>query len=448
MADAGGVGGVGGGSGVGGGAGTGDSAGASSGGVGGAGEGSSGGASTGACSASDASGGFGGTSDTDGADAGFSGALGAASASFGSDGANCGPASAGVDGAVDGQAPGTVSDAAAAFGAGVMSEAVSSFDTIDQTLGAIGPSPFSMDLSTSPFAFSPTLAQSIDDPAFAQDVPVDYVAVDDIGFFGTVTGRVAETFTDVYSTPLGPGPEYRDFVSPMTAPSGNPVQDALTAPFRAFNEALFVGAPTLLDAAGRGVTGAYYAGVDIGVETAKALGMEENSAERLARDVKAMPEAFAGMPGALAPARVGPFVEATVPARAVTRAEALAEVRAEAARRNIGILTDADPEVKAYMDAAAKREGVAPEDLHASTIGDTIMVREAVADDVRVLREEMIHVDQQQNMQIGVGVDTRVDAEIAARQTMLDNAKDWALTQDEINEITREIETIRDRGRY
>lgn len=443
MADAGGVGGVGGssGGGVGGGAGAGDSAG----GLGGTGDGTS---SGGTCSASDASGGFGsasdGASETASAGVGFSDALGAASASFGSDGATCGPGSTGVDG----QAPGTVSGAAAAFGAGVMSEAVSSFDTIDQTLGAIGPSPFSMDLSASPFGFSPTLAQSIDDPAFSQDVPMEYVAVDDIGFFGTVTGRVAETFTDVYSTPLGPGPEYRDFVSPMTAPSGNPVQDALTAPFRAFNEALFVGAPTLLDAAGRGVTGGYYAGVDIGVETAKALGWDENDAERLARDVKAMPEAFAGMPGALAPARVGTVVEAAVPARAVTRAEALAEVRAEAARRNIGILTDADPEVKAYMDAAAKREGVAPEDLHASTIGDTIMVREAVADDVRVLREEMIHVDQQQNMQIGVGVDTRVDAEIAARQTMLDNAKNWALTPDEINEITREIETIRDRGRY
>ncbi|KMO27453.1 hypothetical protein [Methylobacterium aquaticum] len=145
------------------------------------------------------------------------------------------------------------------------------------------------------------------------------------------------------------------------------------------------------------------------------------------------------------PGQIGPQSFAN---GAVTREQALAEVRADAARDGIEIMTDADPEVKRYMDDAARREGIDPDALHALTLGDMIFVREARQDDVRVLREELIHTAQQRGMEIGVDTDPRTSSELDAREELLKNAERWALTPEEINEIQQEIIEIKSRGKY
>ena len=112
------------------------------------------------------------------------------------------------------------------------------------------------------------------------------------------------------------------------------------------------------------------------------------------------------------------------------------------------IVTDRDPDVKAYLDDAARREGIAPEDMHASTLGDTIVVRDHLRDDVVTLREELEHVRQQREGRVSVGADgfdTRVDLEIEARERMLERDD---LTVAERAQIQGEIDTIRERGRY
>jgi hypothetical protein len=122
--------------------------------------------------------------------------------------------------------------------------------------------------------------------------------------FERIGDRVSENFSQMFSTPLGPGQEYRDLVAPFTQPTGT-WTDSVTGPFRAFNDALFNGVPAALDGAGRFVGATYHSLVDAGVEGAVSLGMDRSSAERLGRDIHAMPEAFAGMPGAFAPMRAG-----------------------------------------------------------------------------------------------------------------------------------------------
>jgi len=127
----------------------------------------------------------------------------------------------------------------------------------------------------------------------------------------------------------------------------------------------------------------------------------------------------------------------------------LDRVRREIDEAGAAVLTDADPDIRAYMDDAARREGYDdPNGIPAVTLGDTIMVRESFKDDVVTLREELEHVKQQQEGRVSVGVDghdTRVDLEIEARENMLDMDD---LTPDERDQIQREINTIRERGRY
>lgn len=94
----------------------------------------------------------------------------------------------------------------------------------------------------------------------------------------------------------------------------------------------------------------------------------------------------------------------------------------------IPILTEADPEVTRYMDDAARREGVAPDAMHGLTIGDLIFVRESKQNDVRVLREEFIHTEQQKGVAVGIGIDSRTSFEIDARKILLENAERWSLT--------------------
>ena len=131
------------------------------------------------------------------------------------------------------------------------------------------------------------------------------------------------------------------------------------------------------------------------------------------------------------------------------RARALDDVYREAKERGVVILTDADPDIRLYMDDAARREGVAPDELYAVTLGDTILVRQSHATDVRTLREELIHTIQQADgLEIGSGMDHRTAMELDARRQLLENREAWALTNDEVAAIEREISIIEDRGRY
>jgi hypothetical protein len=134
----------------------------------------------------------------------------------------------------------------------------------------------------------------------------------------------------------------------------------------------------------------------------------------------------------------------------VSREQALADVLAEAERLGVKILTDEDPEIKAYMNDAARREGVAPEGMHAITLGsDTIVIRKEYAENVRVLREELIHTQQQmEGLSVGAGEDMITAMELDARRKLLENVDNWALTDEEVTEIAREIATIEKRGRY
>ena len=130
-----------------------------------------------------------------------------------------------------------------------------------------------------------------------------------------------------------------------------------------------------------------------------------------------------------------------------TREQALKDVYAEADKKGVKILTDADPEIKAYMDNAAARQGT---EVHAITLGDdTIVVREEYANNIRVLREELIHTQQQTSgFPIDSSGDLTTQMELDARRQLLDNKDSWALTDDEVKEVQSEISTILQRGRY
>jgi uncharacterized Zn-binding protein involved in type VI secretion len=132
-----------------------------------------------------------------------------------------------------------------------------------------------------------------------------------------------------------------------------------------------------------------------------------------------------------------------VPAK--PRPQALAELLEEA--RLKGVEIKADEEAVAYLDWAARAQGIDPANMHAVTLGDDlIMVRPEFADNPRVLREELIHTEQCRAGQ--VGSDSVVANEIAAREAMIQNADEWGITPEEVVEMQREIQVMRETGKY
>lgn len=127
----------------------------------------------------------------------------------------------------------------------------------------------------------------------------------------------------------------------------------------------------------------------------------------------------------------------------ISRGQALRELLAEAKRS--GITIHADDEAEALLDWAAMREGAPLENYQAVTFGDDIFVRRQYARNVRVLREEMIHVAQQR---AGISADEIIRAEAEARFEMIRNRHRWALTNEEIREMVEEIRRVRRSGRY
>lgn len=125
------------------------------------------------------------------------------------------------------------------------------------------------------------------------------------------------------------------------------------------------------------------------------------------------------------------------------REQALKELLDEARRADVVIQSDAEAE--RYLDLAAKRYGGKPSDYHAVTIGDVIFVRPEYAANVRVLREELIHVFQQRG---GMAVTDIVAQEIEARLMMIARRHQWSLTVDEVKEMIAEVRQMRKTGKY
>lgn len=125
------------------------------------------------------------------------------------------------------------------------------------------------------------------------------------------------------------------------------------------------------------------------------------------------------------------------------REQALKELLEEA--RKADVIIQSDAEAERYLDLAAKRFGGNPADYHAVTIGDVIFVRPQYAENVRVLREELIHVFQQRS---GMNVTDVVAQEIEARLMMIGRRHQWSMAVDEVKEMIAEVRQMRKTGRY
>jgi hypothetical protein len=70
-------------------------------------------------------------------------------------------------------------------------------------------------------------------------------------------------------------------------------------------------------------------------------------------------------------------------------------------------------------------------------------VRPQYASNIRILREELIHVQQQRE-----GINSVVEAEIQARELMIQARDRWGITDGNVQDMMREIEQMRQTGRY
>ncbi|WP_298261225.1 hypothetical protein [uncultured Litoreibacter sp.] len=130
--------------------------------------------------------------------------------------------------------------------------------------------------------------------------------------------------------------------------------------------------------------------------------------------------------------------------KAATRAEGLQNIRKQIAEEGAEIVTDSDPEIKRLLDYNARQMGMDPADIHAATIGDNVLIREAYKDNPRILAEELAHVRQQTSGRVS---SMNIDAmEIEAREFVIENAREFGVTLDEISEMTREITHIKNNG--
>ena len=122
----------------------------------------------------------------------------------------------------------------------------------------------------------------------------------DVGELRRTIQRAKDEFSDAYAAPLGPGSQWRKSVEPLTRASGTWV-DAVNWPARAVYQALLLDLPTLGDAMLRLPRPVYDLIVDALVEHGVSLGLDRGDVESLGRDLKAMPEAFAGAPASIWP---------------------------------------------------------------------------------------------------------------------------------------------------
>lgn len=122
----------------------------------------------------------------------------------------------------------------------------------------------------------------------------------------------------------------------------------------------------------------------------------------------------------------------------VERPEALKKLMQEMREQNVFVHTD--EEAQELLDFFAKQKGVPAENLQAVTLGNDIFVRLDYAENVRVLREEFIHTQQQQRGQSSHQI---VDAEIEARELIIKNRREWEITDEEVREMISEIRRMK-----
>jgi len=126
------------------------------------------------------------------------------------------------------------------------------------------------------------------------------------------------------------------------------------------------------------------------------------------------------------------------------RAQKLRELLEEA--RSLNITIHFDDEAQAYLDWRARRHGASPENYRAATLGDDIFVRPRYAGNIRILREELIHV--QQGREGSINSVSVVEMEIQARELMIQFRDRWGIMDSDVQEMMREIEQMRQTGRY
>jgi hypothetical protein len=128
----------------------------------------------------------------------------------------------------------------------------------------------------------------------------------------------------------------------------------------------------------------------------------------------------------------------------VPRGKALKRLLKEA--KENGVVIHSDEDASRYLDYCARMSGSRPENYHAVTLGDDIFVCPQYAKNVRVLREELIHTQQQRSGVANSG--NVVEMEIDARLQMLRNRHKWSITNDEVREMIQDIRTMRRTGEY
>lgn len=110
-----------------------------------------------------------------------------------------------------------------------------------------------------------------------------------------------------------------------------------------------------------------------------------------------------------------------------------------------GVTVHYDEEAQTLLDFFARQKGVTEKNICAVTLGDDIFVRLEYAENVRVLREELIHVQQQRR---GLPSNQIVEAEAEARELIIQNRRKWAISNDEVREIIQELRQLWRTNRY
>lgn len=130
----------------------------------------------------------------------------------------------------------------------------------------------------------------------------------------------------------------------------------------------------------------------------------------------------------------------------VSREQALADVLNEAKKLEVEIRSN--QEAEEYLNYAARMSGIEAPQMHAATLGpDLIMIRKAHAKNPRVLREELLHT-QQQKAGIAISDASVTNAEIEVRIVMLQNRYKWGITEEEAQEMIEDVRLIEKRGGY
>lgn len=126
-----------------------------------------------------------------------------------------------------------------------------------------------------------------------------------------------------------------------------------------------------------------------------------------------------------------------------SRQQALVELLAEAEAR--GVTIHSDDQAVLLLDWFAAQKSIAQERIQAVTFGNDIFIRPEHAGNVRILREEIIHVEQQA---ASIAHDEIARAEVNARWQMIKNRRVWGITNDEAREMIAEIRRVNEAGRY